>query len=452
MSALPTGEELKALPLRAVVAYAHRCAARAARRCLPTSADTGGMPSRFGCGEAVRRALRPAAKIAGGDSVSSRELTAAEDVIVATVARLGRGDDGLSDERSSVERGKSDPEERAVAMTANAAYAALAAASAVADETAGSRAIRGHRAVLSAVTAAEAAAGACPAIRIGIRRDFGLLSRLSLGAFPDPGRGVDVSDDGPLGDLGDDGRRDRPHQDDAFEEEFEEELSADAAAIETAEAPAEEPAAGVAEAPPPAAKTPEPAADPPPPRRIPPELLGASCSLDDPFGADTSLPALMNDPFATSCDLVAWSPSGRSSSGDGEGTPASARTSATLARREAGLAAREAALSNREAGLAEREADLAEREADLAEREADLDDRDAALEERAVALDAATRAVADRTRSAVGELSAARADRQELAEAAAALRQVFARHPILTGPDPAEEMRPERSAGSAVAA
>ena len=205
MSAPPAGDDLKALPLRAVVAYAHRCAARAARRCVPAagSGATAETAAARGCGEAIRRALQPAAKLAAGERVPPRELNDAEDVIVATLAGLGQ---------DAARPGKPSPggPDRSVALAVNAAYAALAAAAAVADESVGSRAIRGHRAVLSAVTAAEAAAAACPAIRPGLRKDLGLLGRLNLGAFPDLGRGVDVSDGGPLGRLGEEPRRHEP--------------------------------------------------------------------------------------------------------------------------------------------------------------------------------------------------------------------------------------------------
>ncbi|QDT15430.1 hypothetical protein [Alienimonas californiensis] len=496
MPALPTGDEIKTLPLRAVVAYAHRCAARAARRCLPDSGASGGMPSAFGCGEAVRRALRPAAKVAAGEAVSARELTAAEDVIVATVARLGRGDeDRDADGRQYAGGTHLNPTGRSVAMTANAAYAALAAAAAVADETSGSRSIRGHRAVLSALTAAEAAAGACPPIRIGIRRDFGLLSRLHLGAFPDPGRGVDVSDGGPLGACGDDNRLAAVGAlDDGFAaENFDEDDFDPEAAVDESreERPASEPLRPrQAEAATDAASA-KPVA---PPNAPPSDLFGDPFgdpfgdSFNDPFG-DT-LPAVMTDPFAAPGGLTHWTPGASGAGGEiavtggeiavtgGEHAVAGggmARSAATLARREAALAARDASLSAREASLAERASNLAEREADLAERaadladrdaelnerdaelidrqaeladreaeladreteleerETDLADRDAALEERAVALDAATRAVAARTRTAAGELSAARAERQELADAAAALQDVLSRHPLLAG-------------------
>ncbi len=466
MSALPTGDELKALPLRAVVAYAHRCAARAARRCLP-AANGPGMPSTFGCGEAVRRALRPAAKVAAGEAVSRRDLTAAEDVIVATVARLGRGEtdaSGATCPDPSADGNRSDPAGRAVAMTANAAYAALAAASAVADETSGGRSIRGHRAVLSAVTAAEAAAGACPAIRIGMRRDFGLLSRLNLGAFPDPGRGVDVSDGGPLGDLGKDGRRrdetfDLDHADAELDEAELDDTELDEAALDDAESDhAESDAAELVEEPAgPAASPPaSPAVSPldanakepariameePVAPRLAPELLSPSSSPSprDPFGLGAALSAVTTDPFAVPAAVADWSPALPSSSGEiepGESVPgvqaaaggaaaggAAARSSAALARREAALSTRDAALCTREAALAEREATFADREADLADREADLSDRTAAAEHA--------------TRTAAGELAAARADRQELTDAAAALRRVCEQHPVLTGAVPA---------------
>ncbi|WP_171189644.1 hypothetical protein [Alienimonas chondri] len=425
------------------------------------------MPSSFGCGEAVRRALRPAAKIAAGEAVSTRELTAAEDVIVATVARLGRGDsdDGTTDPPANARRTVST--ERAVALTANSAYAALAAASAVAEEGAGSRSIRGHRAVLSAVTAAEAAADACPAIRIGMRRDFGLLTRLNLGAFPDPGRGVDVSDGGPLGTCGDDGRRDA-----AFEAN--EEAEAEAERTETGRAEAEEAATGVVEANeaavPPRDSEPAddaaPAAAPPPTAQRPrPELLALTNPFSDipgsthPFSLATTWPSGLTDPFANPFALPSAAerhcasteePATRSRSetlsrsetpserneraepDDAGGGPA--RRSAALARKEATLSTRDAALCTREAELAKRSADLADREADAADREADLEDLEAALEERAMALDAATRAVAERAQTAAGELAAARAERQELEEAVAALHRVFAQHPVLSGP------------------
>ena len=416
MPALPTGDDLKTLPLRAVVAYAHRCAARAARRCVPSA---GGATTAFGCGEAIRRALRPAAKIAAGEPVPARELTAAEDVIVAAVARLGRQTEGPGAGEQGGLRG--DAAGRAVALTANAAYAALAAAAAVADEAGGSRSIRGHRAVLSAVTAAEAAAGACPAIRIGMQRDFGFLSRLNLGAFPDPGRGVDVSDDGPLGDLGEDARRDAIRRG-AASEPPPAEIAPDA--VEETQSIAEPPPAE----PPLAPQKAEP-------RRIASELLPAG----DPSAGGSPFPPALTDPFASPFLAPGWSPAlaaapacSPSPGSTGDPVGASARSAAALARREAALSTRDAALCTREAAFAEREADLADRAAELEEHDAEFARREADLRERERILEEGRRALADRTRAAAGELTAARADRQELADAAAALRRVFERHAVFS--------------------
>ena len=179
MSSLPTGDQLKTLPLRAIAAYAQRSAARVAARRLPE-----------GCGGAVLDALRVAGHVASAVPVTPDSLRRAEGDLLLVAATLADGDGA----------GHGDAG-RGAAYTVNAAFAALTAAAAVADEGTGSRAIRGHRAVLAAVTAAESAYHTDPAVRVGAARDFARLRRANLGAFPELGRAVDLSARGPLGPL-----------------------------------------------------------------------------------------------------------------------------------------------------------------------------------------------------------------------------------------------------------
>jgi hypothetical protein len=64
-----------------------------------------------------------------------------------------------------------------------------------------SRATEGSKVVAATVTAVEAALVVDLDIRHKMIRDFQILNRLSLGRFPDWGRGFDASEKGTLGPL-----------------------------------------------------------------------------------------------------------------------------------------------------------------------------------------------------------------------------------------------------------
>jgi hypothetical protein len=88
------------------------------------------------------------------------------------------------------------------ALSCNAAYAAINATVIAMDSVkAPSRATEGSKVIAAAVTALEAALVVDLDIRHKVIRDFQILNRLSLGRFPDWGRGFDASEKGTLGPL-----------------------------------------------------------------------------------------------------------------------------------------------------------------------------------------------------------------------------------------------------------
>ncbi len=88
------------------------------------------------------------------------------------------------------------------ALSCNAAYAAInATVLAMSSVKAPSRATEGSKVIAATVTAVEAALVVDLDIRHKVIRDFQILTRLSLGRFPDWGRGFDAGEKGTLGPL-----------------------------------------------------------------------------------------------------------------------------------------------------------------------------------------------------------------------------------------------------------
>jgi hypothetical protein len=140
-----TEDELRKLPLRAIVAFAGRCA----RRVQPLYSVAAGASDRLTHIHSVDRAINVAEIWAGGGAADDAAARAADDARAAANADAAAADD------------------------ATAAFAAGLAA-------------------LAADAAARAADDAA-------RRDYEALLALQLGDFPELGRPIDPSEAGPLG-------------------------------------------------------------------------------------------------------------------------------------------------------------------------------------------------------------------------------------------------------------
>jgi len=179
---LPTEDDLKKLPLLAIVAYAVRCA----RRAQPVL-DT--IPSFAMHGAAVEQAISLAERFCVG-----ADLNAAPDAAERAADAAGRA--------ASV--AQSFAGGSAVALAAGAAQAAAQAIAAVEDSWADPhsadrvvRAVtygagRASRAVATDRTAAVSAAA---------RADYDRLLSLHPGTYPDLGEPIDPTETGPLGSL-----------------------------------------------------------------------------------------------------------------------------------------------------------------------------------------------------------------------------------------------------------
>jgi hypothetical protein len=193
-----TLEQLKELPLRAIVAFAARCA----RRVEPLAQLPEGNAQRESRREAVEAAIRMAESFARGtDAPPDESVVAAID--------------------ASREAGGETANVDAVSAIAQAAHAAASAAharpQAEENRTPGERTFEAGRSLgaLTHVTADLAAmnaytAAAAAFLSVGYRnedfvdsalRDYHKLVRLELGRYPELGAPVDPSPGGPLGPL-----------------------------------------------------------------------------------------------------------------------------------------------------------------------------------------------------------------------------------------------------------
>jgi hypothetical protein len=194
-----TLDQLKVLPLRAIVAFAARCA----RRVEPLAQLPAGDPQRESRRKIVEAALRMAEEFARGADVPPDET-----VITAIDAARDAADESTGSSAVS-----------AAAQAAHAAASAWHAYPSAAEESplSGQHATRaGNRpgalshvtADLAALNAFTAAAGAFMSVGYHNEdfvdyalRDYETLIRLNLGQYPETGAPVDSSSDGPLGPL-----------------------------------------------------------------------------------------------------------------------------------------------------------------------------------------------------------------------------------------------------------
>ena len=161
MPALPTGNDLKRLPLRGLIAYS----ARSALRVQPLFWVDEEHPESQECCTAVDDAIRLALDFAAGKEINPDKARGIEDAVVRAVVVA-------CDEKWS---------DRQAAFSSNAAYAAINSVTTAMDsESAGSRSTEAVKAVMAAVTTVDAAVAADPAIRHAVIADFKRLSRMSL--------------------------------------------------------------------------------------------------------------------------------------------------------------------------------------------------------------------------------------------------------------------------------
>ena len=194
-----TIDQLKALPLRAIVAFAARCA----RRVEPLAQLPDGNPQRESRREAVEAALRMAESFARGTDDPPDES-----VVAAIDASRDAGGEPACEAAAS-----------AIAQAAHAAASAWHAWSPAAEgsRVSGGQTIEAGRflGALSHTTAELAAMNAFTAaaeafVSVGYRnehfvdsalKDYHTLVGLELGRYPEPGAPVDPSPGGPLGPL-----------------------------------------------------------------------------------------------------------------------------------------------------------------------------------------------------------------------------------------------------------
>jgi hypothetical protein len=181
-SVAESATDLKQLPLRALVAYAARCA----RRVQSQYKLPDGHPEAADCQAAIDGAIRVAEQFASGEEPSSEAVAQAEEAAVRAILVVSGEENGNS----------------ASAYAANAAYAAIDAA------TAGLAALGAADPLANAEKVADAAAiafDAASAIRDDVVRpanlDWEMLRRMHLGKFPGIGEPVNPSEGGILGPL-----------------------------------------------------------------------------------------------------------------------------------------------------------------------------------------------------------------------------------------------------------
>lgn len=179
---LPTEDDLKKLPLLAIVAYAVRCA----RRVQPVL-DT--LPSFAIHGAAVEQAISLTERFCVG-----KDLNAAPDAVERAADAAGR----TASVAQSFAGGS------AVALAAGAAQAAAQATAAVEDSWADSNSA--DRVARAATYAAGRAGRAVAtdryaAVSAATRADYDRLLSLNLGIYPELGLPIDPTENGPLGPL-----------------------------------------------------------------------------------------------------------------------------------------------------------------------------------------------------------------------------------------------------------
>lgn len=182
MSLLPTKDDLKNVPLRALVGYAARCALRVESMFLADSKNPNAPSSR----KSVETAIQTALDFAAGNRVTEDAVSKLEDQVAAAL-------------EIATDNGEAD---KASVLAGNATYAAINAAHLAIQSVDSDDPTENAEALLDAVTVGiESAASADVSVAQSAGMDWVLLSRQSLGEFPLLGEPINVREDGPLGPL-----------------------------------------------------------------------------------------------------------------------------------------------------------------------------------------------------------------------------------------------------------
>lgn len=184
MVELPNNEKLKQLPLRALVAYAVRCAMRVQLLYLKWQDGQSQSGPPAGMAEAVAEAIELATKYAADEGqYDLKRGQALEETVIEAVMRAKGG-------------------HRGAAFAANAAYAALNAANLASSVSNGpNRRADAEKVVLAVITAADAAAAAHEPVIQAALDDWHTLQLMRFGQFPEAGKPVDPRPEGKLGPL-----------------------------------------------------------------------------------------------------------------------------------------------------------------------------------------------------------------------------------------------------------
>ena len=174
--------DLKQLPLRALLAYAARCARRV--QSLFTIAPEHADPAQ--AAQAIDTAIRLGEEFAAGADLDPQILAQAEEAVVQILMTGGSGD-GL---------------EKGAAYAANAAYGVISATrAAVESDTADDPAAAAQLVTECATIVADAAIAADPSVERAARLDWEMLHRMRLGKFPALGDAINPAPTGMLGPL-----------------------------------------------------------------------------------------------------------------------------------------------------------------------------------------------------------------------------------------------------------
>jgi hypothetical protein len=183
MPAVKSNSELRQLPLRALLAYAVRCA----RRVQMHFALPHGPVAEAAAMEAIDRALRIVEDMASGIDASEDEVSVAESNLFAVVIAVSQ----------------TEPVDEQAAYAANAAHAAINAAKFVLEAQRGM--CRPDQVVEAVAIGRDAACAADDRVAGRAAADLALLERRGLGSFPDAGQPIDASERATLGPLFEDG-------------------------------------------------------------------------------------------------------------------------------------------------------------------------------------------------------------------------------------------------------
>lgn len=174
--------DLKQLPLRALLAYASRCA----RRVQPLFTVEPDKADPAAAAQAIDTAIRLGEEFAAGAELDPQLVAHAEDAVVQ-ILMIGGSGDGL---------------DKGAAYAANAAYGVISATrAALESEMADDPSAAAQLVTECATIVADAAMAADPGVERAARLDWEMLHRMRLGKFPALGDAINPAPTGMLGPL-----------------------------------------------------------------------------------------------------------------------------------------------------------------------------------------------------------------------------------------------------------